>query len=213
MIEVKDDEIILSAEPTQETAPEGRHPAICIDVIPLGKEEEVWNDRPTMTDKVALVWQVFPESGERQSTGAPFQIDVKVTASLNTGARLRLMLESWRGRPFTVEELKGFSLTKLKGVPCYLNVLHKVHNGNIYANLEDAMREDDPQQRKFGKVEPCLNGVAARLKAELEHYERASVIRRYERMRERRVVAASASASSIPQPVSADDDKSNWVPF
>lgn len=75
------------------------------------------------------------------------------------------------------------------------------------------MREDDPQQRKFGKVEPCLNGIAASLKAELEHYERASVIRRYERMRERRVVAASASASSIPQPVSADDDKSTWVPF
>ena len=33
-------------------------------------------------------------------------------------------LVSWRGRPFTETEKKGFDITKLIGIPCQLNVMH-----------------------------------------------------------------------------------------
>src|SRR5262245_41165771 len=113
-----DDDIVVSADIIQEPAPEGRHPAICIDIIALGPEEETWENRTTQTEKLAFVWQVFPEDGSRQTNGLPFQIDTKVTKSINNNSRLRLMLEHWRGNPFSAEELKGFSLSKLKGAPC-----------------------------------------------------------------------------------------------
>lgn len=206
----QDEEIIVSADVMQEPPPEGRHPAICIDVIGLGAEEENWEGKITQTEKLALVWQVYPEDGARQTTGLPFQIDVKVSKSINNNSRLRLMLESWRAKPFTADELKGFNLSKLKGAPCHLNIIHKVNNGTIYANLEDTIRDDDPRQQKFSKVEPCTNGKAEKLKAEPEHYDREAVKRRYQKMRERRQAQASEQPQIIP-PTNTNDPK--WVPF
>src|SRR5262245_59119957 len=120
------------------------------------------------------------------------------------------MLEHWRAKAFTAEELKGFNLSKLKGAPCHVNIVHKVNNGTIYANLEDTIRDDDPRQQKFSKVEPCTNGKAAALKADLEHYDREAVKRRYQKMRERRQAQQTEQQPVIP-PTNTNDPK--WVPF
>jgi hypothetical protein len=47
------------------------------------------------------------------------------------------MLESWRGRPFTQEELNGFSLENVLGAPCMLSVVHKPSKDGtkMYANV------------------------------------------------------------------------------
>lgn len=210
--QVQEDDIVVSADIMQEPAPEGRHPAVCVDIIALGAEEENWENRTTQVEKLALVWQVFPEDGSRQTTGIPFQIDTKVSKSINNNSRLRLMLEHWRGKPFSAEELKGFSLSKLKGAPCYVNIIHKINNGTIYANLEDTIRDDDPRQQKFSKVEQCTNGASAKLKAELESYDREGVKRRYQKMRERRLTQ-SQSQSTQPEPPALNKNDPNWVPF
>ena len=51
------------------------------------------------------------------------------------------MLESWRGRPFTTEELGGFSLENVLGAPCMLSVIHKPSKDGtkVYANVGSVM--------------------------------------------------------------------------
>lgn len=57
--------------------------------------------------------------------GQPYVVSGFYTNSLNEKSRLRPMLESWRGRPFTEEELDGFDLQNVLGKPCLLSVIHK----------------------------------------------------------------------------------------
>jgi len=57
--------------------------------------------------------------------GKRFVVTNTYTASLNEKANLRRDLESWRGRPFTAEELQGFDLEKVVGKPCMLNLVAK----------------------------------------------------------------------------------------
>jgi hypothetical protein len=47
------------------------------------------------------------------------------------------MLEAWRGRPFTTEELNGFSLENVLGAPGMLSVIHKPSKDGtkVYANV------------------------------------------------------------------------------
>jgi hypothetical protein len=44
------------------------------------------------------------------------------TASIGEKANLRKDLVNWRGREFTDDELKGFDVKKLLGVPCMLSL-------------------------------------------------------------------------------------------
>lgn len=228
----EEDDLVLSETRFDEPAPEGRHPGICVDVIPAGVEEETFDGKVTRNKKVIFVWQVFPlpdqkdQYGEpvktRQSNGAPFLIDTKVTATINAFSRCRLMLERWRNKPLTPEELKNFALVAVKGAPAYLNIVHTLKNSFIYANLQDDLiRDDKGQERKFSNVEYCNGPVGASLKAELEHYDRAQVLQKYERMRAKRdQQVASASAPVNPKDAWASVDailsknqKDNDIPF
>jgi hypothetical protein len=226
----EDDEIVVSADQFAEPCPEGRHPAICIDVIPAGEEEEEWNGRKTKVKKVIFVWQVYPLDGSRQENGKPFLIDAKMTLSINHNSRMRLMLERWRNndpaqtlKPFTPEEVKSFVVSNLKenpktgkkGATAYVNVYHKINNGFISALIQDDMiRDERGQERKFYSVEYCNGAVGAALKAELEHYDRSEIIRKYERMAAKMAERKAAQASNNSQPIpETSNDKSNWVPF
>ena len=54
---------------------------------------------------------------------------------------LRKVLESWRGRAFTQEELSGFSLENVLGKPCMISVVHKPSKDGTqtYANVGNVM--------------------------------------------------------------------------
>ena len=55
-------------------------------------------------------------------------------------AALRKDLESWRGKPFTAQELEGFDLEALLSVGCFINVMHQTREGQTYANVAAVMR-------------------------------------------------------------------------
>lgn len=124
-----------------EMVPAGNHLAICYRVIDLGFHSEEWQgkaigDRP----KVRIVWEL-PQ--ELMNDGRPFSISAKFGNSLNKKAKLRGFLESWRGRPFTDEELGGFNISSLLGVPCLLSIIHepsKKDPSRIWANVTAAAR-------------------------------------------------------------------------
>src|SRR5208337_1405024 len=64
----------------------------------------------------------------------------RYTLSLHEKAALRKDLESWRGRTFTEEELKGFDVENVLDVPCLLNVIHNGTSGTVYANVSGIMK-------------------------------------------------------------------------
>lgn len=103
--------------------PAGSHCARCIRVIDMGTQPggEYMGQKKPDRRKVAISWELPEElMTEGDNTGKPFTITQWYTASLTEKALLRLHLESWRGRAFTKDELKGFDLKNLIGQPCLL---------------------------------------------------------------------------------------------
>lgn len=114
--------------------PVGVHQAVCVDVVDLGMLEDSFSK--TKKHKIKIVWQVDDRNPE---TGKRFIVQRRYTNSLHDKATLRKDLQSWRGRPFTADELKGFDLELLLGANCQLNVVHNDVDGTPYANVEAIM--------------------------------------------------------------------------
>lgn len=123
---------------TFELVPAGNHLARCFSMIEIGTVTEEIKGKTTKLYKVRVTWElpneqkVFDEAKGPQ----PFSISKEYTLSMNEKANLRKDLESWRGRGFTEDEAKAFDITKLLGVACMLNVIHKISAaGNPYAAI------------------------------------------------------------------------------
>jgi hypothetical protein len=115
-----------------EPAPPGLHQAICVDVVDMGVLEVTYAGQTKKQRKVRIVWQI----DELMASGKPFIVQKRYTASLHEKATLRKELESWRGRPFTEEELEEFDLeAKLIGANAQVNVQHTTKDGTTYANV------------------------------------------------------------------------------
>jgi hypothetical protein len=115
-------------------APEGLHPAVCVDIVDMGEVENKFKPG-TKQHKCRIVWQIAETDPDNEDKR--FIVSGFYTVSLNEKANLRKDLENWRGRKFTSEELKGFDLEKLIGVNCQINVIHyQKPGGPTYANVE-----------------------------------------------------------------------------
>lgn len=117
-----------------ELAPMGNHIARCFSIIDLGLQETVWNGEQKLLHKVRIAWEL---PGERMEDGQPFSISSTYTLSLGDKANLRRDLQSWRGRPFTEEELARFDLFTVLGAPAMVNVVHNPSKDGTrtYANV------------------------------------------------------------------------------
>lgn len=116
-----------------EQAPAGNHVAVCYQIIDLGMKTQEWEGKQRTVHRVRISWEL---AEELMADGRPYSISEYYTLSLAQAANLRAALESWRGRPFTPEELQGFDLKAILGVPCMVNVIHepsKKYPGRIKA--------------------------------------------------------------------------------
>lgn len=112
-------------------APAGSWGAVCCDVVDLGIVESTFSGKAKKQHKIRVVWQLE----ESMEDGKPFLVSQRYTLSLHEKAGLRKDLESWRGRPFTEEELEGFDVETVIGAPCLLSIVQAVSGGNVYANV------------------------------------------------------------------------------
>lgn len=117
--------------------PEGVHLAVCYAVYDIGHQ---WNPKfNKMEQKIVVIWELPQEridvDRDGKKVNLPRAISNRYTTSLGEKANLRKDLESWRGKKFTEDELKGFDISKLLGVGCQLNVIHTEKNGSKYANI------------------------------------------------------------------------------
>ena len=97
------------------------YPAVCCMLVDLGEQYSEKFDKASR--KVLISWEL---PGEKLDNGETRRLSNTYTASLNSKGNLRKDLISWRGRDFTVEELKRFDLRNIVGAPCMLSVIHKV---------------------------------------------------------------------------------------
>lgn len=116
-----------NSTPQREPLQEGVYLARCYQMIHVGTNKETIQGTEKILNKVRIAWE-FPtelhvfkeEMGEE-----PITISKEYTLSMHEKSTLRKDLKSWRGKDFTEEEAKAFDVTKLIGVPCMINVIHK----------------------------------------------------------------------------------------
>lgn len=116
-------------------APAGTHRARCYRIVDLGTQPVNWQNQTKWQPKVLIGWELCDEPME---DGKPFTVSARYTASLSDKANLRHVLEAWRGKPFTSQELEGFQLKKVLSAPCLLTVSHEPSKdgSKTYANIK-----------------------------------------------------------------------------
>uniref|UniRef100_A0A6H2A314 Uncharacterized protein n=1 Tax=viral metagenome TaxID=1070528 RepID=A0A6H2A314_9ZZZZ len=130
--------IIAKNKGNYELVPAGTFPARCYSMIHIGTIQESFQGKITELNKVRIAWELptekkefVPSEGEK-----PYSIGKEYTLSMNEKSNLRKMLESWRGKGFTVDEAASFDITVLLGKPCLLSIIHKTSKtGNEYADI------------------------------------------------------------------------------
>jgi hypothetical protein len=120
--------------------PQGTHLAICNMVVDLGKQRKEWQGQERVRPEIFIRWELPNERLEwtdkdGNAKVGPMVIGQTYTLALNDRANLRRDLEAWRGRAFTAEELSGFDVAKLLGVPCMVTVTHAERQGRTRANV------------------------------------------------------------------------------
>lgn len=101
-----------------EPIPLGMHRAICMGVYDVGLQPG-YQGGPAHK-KVVLLWELEPKSDK---TGKHFTVTKIYTQSIGDKSSLGADLASWRTRPFTADEKKGFELNNVLGKPCQLNLI------------------------------------------------------------------------------------------
>lgn len=110
-----------------ETPPQGLHNAVCVDVVDLGIVDTPFGP----ADQIKIVWQLEEETKK----GYRFLLSKRYNPSKSPKSNLRKMLEAWRLKPFTKEEMNDFDIEKLIGANCQLTVGHKITDDATYANV------------------------------------------------------------------------------
>jgi len=106
----------------------GVHKARCIKVIDLGTQKNEFEGNITWKRQALVIWEVPEQTNE---TSEPLTISRFYTLSLHEKSNLGIDLTSWRGRPFSETEKKGFDISKLIGHTCLLNVIQGNKNNKI----------------------------------------------------------------------------------
>ena len=118
--------IVASKGSSFTPCPAGTFCAVCIDVVDLGMVQSTYSGKTKKQHKVHIIWQIE----EKRDDGKFFTPRKRYTLSLHEKASLRKDLESWRGRPFTDDELAGISADLTPAVREVLTVAGSVASRN-----------------------------------------------------------------------------------
>ena len=124
--------------------PQGMHLARCYRVVDLGTQETMYLGEVKHLHKVMLQFEVHGEDDTGNPTvttkGEPMSISKNFTLSLAEMATLRKDLQTWRGREFTADELRGFELKNVLGAWAMISVIRAMgNNGKEYTNIAAIM--------------------------------------------------------------------------
>jgi hypothetical protein len=124
--------------------PPGMHLARCYRVVDVGTQESTYLGVIKHLHKVMLQFEVHGEDDTGApiltTKGEPMSISKNFTLSLAEMATLRKDLQTWRGREFTADELRGFELKNVLGAWAMISVIKAMgNNGKEYTNIAAIM--------------------------------------------------------------------------
>ena len=138
----------------------GTFTARCASLIDLGTQATEWEGKAKTAHKVLLSFEIT-DSENRRADGSPHLLSKRFTASLHAKAGLRKFLESWRGRPFTPEELAGFDLKNILGLHCLIGIVHETKGDKTYANISSVMKLPKGMPAGAAELDPVAFDLAA----------------------------------------------------
>ena len=125
-----------------ERCPSGMHLARCYRIVDLGTQKSEYMGQVKYLHKIMLGWEIHGMNDDgspiKMQDGRPFGIFKNYTLSWSEKANLRLDLQSWRGKPFTQEEMRKFDLKNVLGAWCMLNIIERPGktDGKMYTNVD-----------------------------------------------------------------------------
>lgn len=141
--------VVAYSEEDKPLPPYGTTIAQCVWVIDLGTQ---FDERFSKSSRKILIGWELPDC--LMNDERPFMISKRYTFSLHDKALLRKDLESWRGKPFTDEELiKGFAVKKLILNKCFLNIVHVEKGNKHYANVAAIVALPKKERDHYSKLE------------------------------------------------------------
>jgi len=135
--------MIIDESPTQEfrKIDAGSYLGRCFSVIDLGHQTVsfIENGQPSQKQqrKVLVSFELFGDdsNGPLEIDGKPMVINKKYTFSMNEAAKLRLDIESWKGKKLVKGVDLPFDMKSMLDKWAMVNVVHNDWNGKTYANL------------------------------------------------------------------------------
>lgn len=186
---------------------EGVYMAVCRQIIDLGEQESSGQFGDRVVRQVFIQWELPEETVEIDGVDQPRRIGKTYNVSFNEKATLRKDLETWRGRKFTDEELRGFDLDNILGKGCQIQIIHTSKGEKVYDNvagimcLPRGMRLDPPAEvysfvlepGRLDEIEAMPDWLQKRIKAGLT----------YQKLTE---TAANAFAQDVPDYLADEAD-------
>jgi hypothetical protein len=195
--------------------PAGMHIARCYRLIDLGTQPKSYQGQPKgEARKIMASWELLGE--ERTPDGKPFTISKSWFLSMHEKASLRKDLESWRGKPFTVDEECSFDVSKLLGAYCLLNVIQEAGTDN---NTYTKIKAITPLIKGMPKPDPVNpNFIFDADEPDMEAFEKFSdkmkeLIRGCREWRARKAGGKPATTATAPAASSGFDDMDDDIPF
>ena len=136
--------------------PPGMYLARCYRIVDLGTQKSEYLGQVKNLQKVMLQFEVHGEDDEGKplltAKGEPMSISKNFTLSLAEKATLRKDLQTWRGKEFTADELRGFQIDNVLGAWAMIAITKAMgNNGKEYTNIANinsvpkAMKASLPQ--------------------------------------------------------------------
>ena len=124
--------------------PQGMHLARCYRIVDLGTQKSEYQGQVKHLSKVMLQFEIHGNDDDNKpivtQKGEPMSINKNFTLSLAEKATLRKDLQTWRGREFTEDELRGFELKNVLGAWAMISVIKALgNNGKEYTNIAAIM--------------------------------------------------------------------------
>ena len=119
--------------------PPGMHLARCYRIVDLGTQESTYMGNVKHVPRVMFQFEVHSEDAQGHplltSAGDPMTVSKTFTLTLAEKSTLRKDLQTWRGKEFSSEELRGFELKNVLGQWAMITVAENESNGKTYTNI------------------------------------------------------------------------------
>lgn len=129
--------VVIPESPSFDVLDEGMYEAVCVGIVDLGMQYDATFDKTH--HKIHIIWEIAGETYELDGETIPRTVIRDFTFTLGEKSHLRHILESWRGRKYTADELKEVNIAALLGRPCQIQIMHSETKRGIFAGVENVL--------------------------------------------------------------------------